>query len=131
MTSIQPSAHTAISSPLSSTSISDLASAPPGKKYEFEMKKQGEPPSTTFYQLIVQSEPEKLVILREWPRLRYSQRQNKHAADPLQREIEWYQLVEKSVGSQAGDGSWLETKIRSIYGPEILDKVKETILQLL
>ena len=73
-------------------------------------------PATTFFQLVCQEKPEPVVILREWPKKRFSQAYST-TMDPSQTKLTWDQFA-------LGD---LDDKIRYVFGEDGLNKVKNAI----
>lgn len=78
---------------------------------------QAPAPATTFYNLELHSKPEQLIIIREWPRRRFSQRYS-HSIDPVTLSTEWQQFI------KFGE---LEDKITHVFGNSVVDELKRLI----
>lgn len=82
-----------------------------------DVQAQAPSPATSFHQLVVQSRPERVVIWREWPRRRMSQRYS-DAVDPSQTKVGWELFM---------SGKELDGKVRWVFGEAVLDKVRALI----
>lgn len=89
----------------------------PGSVQLFSKQAQAPAPATSFYHLELHSLPEKLLILREWPRQRFSQRHTA-ALDPNTVSTTWKDFM------QLGE---LEDKISYIFGEKTVQELKALI----
>jgi hypothetical protein len=78
---------------------------------------QAPAPATTFYNLELHSKPQQLIILREWPRRRFSQRYS-HSIDPITLSTGWQQFIKYGE---------LEDKIENVFGGSVVEDLKRLI----
>ncbi|KAI9189472.1 hypothetical protein H9P43_000905 [Blastocladiella emersonii ATCC 22665] len=97
--------------------LAALKKAPAPTPVLFESQATAPAPAQTYYQVVVESSR---VVLRDWPKLRYSQAIAKQAVHPSQVSVP----VEEYVESDARD------KVREIFGDATADKIDGLVRDL-
>ena len=83
-------------------------------KCVFEQKAFGPTPSNTYYQVLV--DMNNVVVLREWPRMRMSQKPSHHQTDPIQTRC-----------SDFSGNKDFSNKIQFIFGQDTVEKIKAVL----
>ncbi|KAL7746913.1 hypothetical protein RI367_007733 [Sorochytrium milnesiophthora] len=96
---------------------------PPPAEYLFESQIMAPAPGTTFYQLALTRGGE--VVLRDWPRPRYSQLMAKQVVRPGESTASF------ALYAAAEDDHRLATKVKAIFGQDVYDKAAAVVTDYL